>query len=49
MDSSKCFETMNQDLLIPNLGAYDLQEVKQRVQVNSKFSTWERIIFERHN
>ena len=56
MDLPKAFDTMNYDLLIAKLGAFGFQKDalsfmksyltkrRQRVRVNSHFSTWERII-----
>ena len=56
MDLPKAFETMDHDLLIAKLGAYDFQKDalvfmkscftnrQQRVRVNSNFSMWEEII-----
>ena len=56
MELSKAFDTMNRDLLIVKLGAYDfpkdalpfmksyLTKRRQRVCVNSNSSAWERII-----
>ena len=53
---SKALDTMNHDLLIAKLGAYDFQKDalvfmksyftnrQQRVRVNSNFSMWEKII-----
>ena len=54
MDFSKAFDTLNHELLIAKLGAYEfktealrymksyLTNIKQRVKVNKKFK-WERI------
>ena len=56
MDMSKAFDTMNDDLLIAELGAYSFQEDalvfiksyftnrQQRVRANSNFSMWKEII-----
>ena len=56
MGLSKVFDTMNHDLLIAKLRTYDFQKDalsfmksylmkrQQRVRVNSKFTTWDRII-----
>ena len=56
MDFSKVFDTLNHNLLITNLGAYGfdtkalyyiksyLNNRKQRVRVNSNFSSWQEII-----
>ena len=56
MDLSKAFDTLNHKLLIAKLGAYGfdtkalyyiksyLDNRKQRVRVNSNFSSWQGII-----
>ena len=56
MDLSKAFDTLNHNLLIAKLGAYGfdtkaryyiksyLNNRKQRVHLNSNFSSWEEII-----
>ena len=56
MDLSKAFDTLNHNLLIAKLGAYGfetealnymsnyLTNRKQRVRINSSFSSWENII-----
>ena len=56
MDLSKAFGTLNHDLLIATLEAYEfsnnamlfllsyLKNRSQRVSINSSFSTWEKFI-----
>ena len=56
MDLSKAFDTLNHNLIIAKLGAYGfgskalsymksyLDNRKQRVRVNSHFSSWQEII-----